>query len=151
MKSSKHVAIFLLAGALAGCGKSDDKKTTAVEEAPNVCKALAVMGTFPVNGQPNEQTYGVACFEGYLMKLNQKSYPASQKCGEAKLAISQGDEAAKKYYEPLDSKTCPTADTIAVCDMGTAKTFVYKGSEDFFKQAAFDAYCKENKGTTKFL
>ena len=150
MKSSKMGWVLLLVG-LGACGKSDDKKTSTVEEAPNVCKALAVMGTFPVNGQANVETYGVACFEGYLIKLDQKWYQAPLKCGEAQAAVAQGDEMAKKFYQPLAGKTCPTADTLAVCDMGTAKTLVYKESEDFFKKDAFESYCTENHGTTQFL
>ena len=85
------------------------------------------------------------------MRFEDKSYPSTLKCGEAKSAASSGDEMALKHYEPIDSKVCPSLDAITVCEMPTAKTFVYKGSEEFFKQDAFDAYCKENGGQTVFI
>jgi hypothetical protein len=141
----------LLAVIASGCGKSDKKdSTTPAEIVPNVCKSLSVVGTFPVNGQPNQDTYAVACFEGYLMQFDKKRYLADSKCGDAKLLVASGDEQAKKYYEPLESKSCPLANAIVVCDMTTAKTVVYKGSEEFFKKDAFEAYCKENSGTTLY-
>lgn len=149
MKFNNYAASLLIF-AVFGCGKKDKDSSTQVEQAPNVCKALAVMGTFPVNGQPNVETYGIACFEGYQVNLEKKFYPASLKCGEAKLAVAQGDDMAKKHYEPIESKSCPTDNVIATCDMGTAKTLVYKGSEEFFKNEAFEAYCSENKGTALY-
>jgi hypothetical protein len=143
----KKTAILLSLLALS-CGKSkDNDNKTVVETAPNVCKSLAVMGTFPVNAQPNVQTYGIACFEGYqIQEDGRKWYAASLKCSEAKKLVELGDEMSKKNYEPLETASCPLEDVIATCDMGTAKTLVYKGSEEFFKKDAFNAYCTENKG-----
>jgi hypothetical protein len=151
LKSNRFKFLLLAGIASTSCGKSSDKKdTTPVEVVPNVCKSLAIMGTFPINGQPNQDTYGIACFEGYLMQFEKKRYLADSKCGDARLQVASGDEKAKKYYEPLESKSCPVADTIAVCDMKTAKAFVYKGSEEFFEKDAFNAYCKENSGTVSY-
>lgn len=143
--------LLLMALVAVGCGgKSDKEDLPPAESPPNVCKSLALVGTFPVGGSPNVTTYAVACFEGYQIRDNARWYLAPSKCGDAKLAAAQGDEQAKKFYEPIEGAVCPMTDVIATCDMGTAKALVYKGSEEFFKKDAFGAYCEENKGIARF-
>lgn len=148
----RKTATLLFALAAISCGKSkDNDKTVAPEEIPDVCKSMSLVGTFPVGGGENVTTYAFSCFEGYQMRDGKKWYLAPSKCGDAKLGVAAGDETAKKYYQPLDSKSCPLDDVIATCDMGTAKTVVYKSDADaMFEKDAFEAYCTENKGIALF-